>query len=398
MRILWVKAGGLLPLDSGGRIRSYNLVRELAKAHQVTFFGFHGQEDEAAHAELNSICEQVVCFPLQLPSPKSVGESFRYLAGLASREPYSIRKYYRPHVARELDALVKKGNYDVIVCDFVCAASVIPWDSPSHKVLFTHNVEATIWKRHYEVASNPVWKFIAWREWRAMERAENGHLRKADLVLAVSNADRDVFARVISPEKLRVIPTGVDIDYFAPRPAAEEENLLVFTGSMDWLPNEDGVFYFAKEILPRISQAVPAVRLIVVGRKPSRRLEALAAENNQIQLTGWVEDVRPHVARASACVVPLRVGSGTRLKIFEAMSMGKAVISTTIGAEGLPVDSGRHLLLADRPEDFAKAAVLLLQNKSERRRLGAEARTLVETKFSWASVASEFEHALHNSR
>lgn len=394
MRILWVKAGGLLPLDSGGRIRSYNLVRELARRHQVTFFGFHGKEDDAAHSELNSICERVICFPLELPSAKSASESFRYLAGLTSREPYSIRKYYRPHVATELGALVKKEGYDVIVSDFVFAASVIPWDSPCRKVLFTHNVEATIWKRHYQVASNPLWKLIAWREWRAMERAENAYLRKADSVIAVSNADREVFAQVISPERLRVIPTGVDISYFAPYPAAEEDNLLVFTGSMDWLPNEDGIFYFAKEILPLISQAIPTVQLMVVGRKPSRRLQTLAAENNQVRLTGWVDDVRPHVARASACIVPLRVGSGTRLKIFEAMSMAKAVISTTIGAEGLPVESGRHLLMADGPEDFAKAAILLLRSKAERRRLAAEARTLVETKFSWASVATEFERAL----
>jgi sugar transferase (PEP-CTERM/EpsH1 system associated) len=394
VRILWIKAGGLLPLDSGGRIRSYNLVRELAKHHRVTFFGFHAQQDNAAHVDLESICERVVCFPLELPKARSAAEVWQYVGGIASSRPYNIRKYFRPHIAKELRALLEKEAYDVVVCDFAIAASVIPWDVSCPKVLFTHNVEATIWKRHYDVARNPLWKLLSWREWRAMERSENGYLKKADLVIAVSNADRDVFAQLIPAEKLAVIPTGVDVDFFQPMPVAEEENTLVFTGSMDWLPNEDGMFYFIEEIFPGISQQVPTVKLIVVGRKPSRRLQALAAANPQVFLTGWVEDVRPHLARGAVCIVPLRVGSGTRLKIFEAMSMGKAVVSTTIGAEGLPVKTGGDIFLADSPDDFATCVITLLRDKALRQRLGAAARNLVESKFSWSSVAAEFEAAL----
>lgn len=394
MKILWVKAGGLLPLDSGGRIRSYNLVRELAKRHRLTFFGFHAQQDDAAHAELNQICENVKCFPLDLPQARSFAEFRQYLAGIASSQPHSIRKYFRPQVAKELRTLAEKERYDVIVSDFVFAASVIPWDVPTPKVLFTHNVEATIWRRHYQVASNPLWKLLSWREWRLMEAAENRYLKKAELVIAVSQADRDVFARIIPAEKLSVIPTGVDIDYFQPQQEAEEANTLVFTGSMDWLPNEDGIFYFVQEILPLILQRIPAVKLIVVGRKPSRRMQAFAASNPQIHLTGWVEDVRPYLAKGAVCIVPLRIGSGTRLKIFEAMSMAKPVVSTTIGAEGLPVTSGADVYLADSPEDFANSAVMLLQDESLRHRLAAAARGLVENKFSWSSVATEFEACL----
>jgi polysaccharide biosynthesis protein PslH len=397
VRILWVKAGGLLPRDSGGRIRSYNLVRELAKRHQVTFFGFHSQQDNTAHAELQGICERVVCIPLQLPKPRSFREFRQYALGIASSEPYNIRKYCQPYVAKNLRALVKVETYDVIVCDFIIAARVIPWDISIPKLLFTHNVEATIWKRHYEVAKNPLWKLLSWREWRAMEHAETRYLQKADFVIAVSNADRDVFSRMIPQEKLGVIPTGVDIDYFQPRADPEQEHTIVFTGSMDWLPNEDGILYFIQEILPRISKAVCGVKLIVVGRKPSRRLQALVAGGAQVQLTGWVDDVRPYLAKGAVCIVPLRVGSGTRLKIFEAMSMAKAVVSTRIGAEGLPVTSGKDLLLADSPEDFAKSVVLILQDKALRRNLGLAARSLVESKFSWSLVAAKFEVALERT-
>jgi glycosyltransferase involved in cell wall biosynthesis len=163
---------------------------------------------------------------------------------------------------------------------------------------------------------------------------------------------------------------------------------------MDWLPNEDGMFYFIEEVFPGISQQVPTVKLIVVGRKPSRRLQALAAANPQVELTGWVEDVRPHLASGAVCIVPLRVGSGTRLKIFEAMSMGKAVVSTSIGAEGLPVKSGSDIFLADSPTDFATCVIKLLGDKALRQRLGGAARNLVESKYSWSSVAAEFEAAL----
>jgi polysaccharide biosynthesis protein PslH len=312
-----------------------------------------------------------------------------------SPDPYAIRKYCQPRVARELRQLVESGSYDVIVCDFLVAAGVIPWDAPCPKVLFTHNVEATIWKRHYEVARNPLWKLLSWREWRAMEHAENQYLKEADLVLAVSQADSDVFAELVPPEKLVVISTGVDIDYFAPQKSVEQSDTLVFTGSMDWLPNEDGIFYFVREILPRISQQVPGVKLTVVGRKPSRRLESLAGEySNQVQLTGWVDDVRPYLAKSAVSIVPLRVGSGTRLKIFEAMSMNKAVVSTTIGAEGLPVTHGNEIFLADTPEDFAEFSVRLLRDPALRRQIGNAARGLVETKYSWASVATEFAAAL----
>lgn len=398
MRILWVKAGGLVPLDSGGKIRSYNILKQLAREHRVTYFGFHAEQDDAPHAELKGIFERVVTCPLKLPAAKSFAELMQYGKELFSREPYAISKYCQPRVARELRKLVESEKYDVIVCDFLVAAGVIPWDLPCPKVLFTHNVEALIWKRHYEVARNPLWKMLSWREWKAMERAEKRYLREADHVLAVSQTDRDFFAKELPAEKLTVIPTGVDVEYFRPMSVEEEPASLVFTGSMDWMPNEDGIFYFAEEILPKIFEKLPNARLSVVGRKPSARLKALAATDpHHLHLTGWVDDVRPHLAQSAVCIVPLRVGSGTRLKIFEAMGMGKAIVSTTIGAEGLPVRHGEDVLLADSPDDFASSVVRLLEDAAERRRLGNAARELVETKYSWASVAKDFATALEKA-
>lgn len=220
------------------------------------------------------------------------------------------------------------------------------------------------------------------------------YLRLADRVLTVSETDRDAFAQVIDQQKLTVVPTGVDVSYFQPIPVEDRPNSLVFTGSMDWLPNEDAILYFAEAILPLIKRQCPDISLEVVGRNPSRKLQALAEAEKSIRLTGWVDDIRPFLSRGAVCIVPLRIGGGTRLKIFEAMAMGKAVVSTSVGAEGLPVQSGENILLADTPEAFSDAVVSLLNNSVQRKRLGASARNLVQEKYSWRKVAENFVRTL----
>jgi len=391
MKILWVKAGGLVPPDTGGKIRSYNILRELARQHSVTFFSFYGAHDGDVHHSLKDLFDRVVCVPLLLPEPKSPAELGDYIVRLFSSQPYGIAKYCRPEVRRRLHALLNEESFDVIVCDFIYAAGVVPWDWPGPKVFFAHNVEAIIWRRHYEVAVNPLWKAISWVEWRRMEVAERRYLKLADHVLAVSETDRDVFARFVEPKKLTVIPTGVDVVYFEPQSVEEAPNSLVFTGSMDWLPNEDAVLYFIETIFPLIKQQCPEVSLEVVGRNPSRKLQAAAEREKNVRLTGWVEDIRPFVARAAICVVPLRIGGGTRLKIFEALAMAKAVVSTPVGAEGLPLRPGEHFLRADDPTEFAWAVTSLLRDPARRLALGTAGRRLVEERYSWAQVARAFE-------
>jgi sugar transferase (PEP-CTERM/EpsH1 system associated) len=396
MRILWVKAGGLVPPDTGGKIRSYNILRELAGRHSVTFFSYYAALPNDAHPELKSLFDCVVCVPLPLPPPKSLAESLEYGTRLFSSQPYGITKYCRPEAQKRLRDLLERESYDVIVCDFIFAAGIIPWDSAIPKVMFTHNVEAEIWRRHYAVAKNPVWKAVSRLEWRKMEKAERRYLRLADRVLTVSEADKKTFGAFLDPDKMTVIPTGVDVQYF--RPTAVEGNLnsLVFTGSMDWLPNEDGILYFVDTIFPLIKRDCPEISLTVVGRKPSRKLQAVADSDKRIRLTGWVEDIRPFLAKGAVCIVPLRIGGGTRLKIFEAMAMGKAVVSTSVGAEGLPVENGENVILADAPADFAQAVISLLRSPAERQRIGRAARALVEEKYSWRSVAEGFARTLQD--
>ncbi|MGO9269606.1 MAG: glycosyltransferase [Terriglobia bacterium] len=394
MKILWVKAGGLVPLDTGGKIRSYHILRELARRHDVTLFTFYAAHAGDTHHELEHVLQRVVCHPLPIPAQRSWADYRDYGRDFFSGNPHAVAKFCRPGVSEGLRKLMDEEAVDVIVCDFVTPATVIPWDSPCPKVLFTHNVEAVIWRRHYQVAINPLWKAVCLREYLAMDRLERRYLERAAHVLTVSDNDREYFARFIPPSKITVVPTGVDVSYFQPEPDAEIPNRMVFTGSMDWLPNEDAVFYFAKWVLPLIRRQAPDATLWVVGRRPSERLRALAARDLGVQVTGQVEDIRPHVREAAVYVVPLRIGGGTRLKIFEAMAMGKPVVSTSVGAEGLPVHDGQDILLADTPEGFARHVLSLLANRQERVALGMAARALVEEKYSWASVARLFDEAL----
>ena len=394
MKILWVKSGDLVPLDTGGKIRSFNLLKELAKQHEVDFFTFYEKRENDGHPALDRYFHRVHCIPLSMPKKYGIGEYIGYAANLLSLQPYSMTKYCRPHVARQLRELLGGERYDVIVCDFFLTGAVIPWDLSTPKVLFTHNVEAQIWQRHFKVTRNPIWKAVSWREYKTIARLERRYLEQADAVLTVSDTDRETFAKFVPRDKITTVQTGVDVEYFRPAPGKEKPNVMVFTGSMDWMPNEDGILYFVAEILPHIRREISDAQLVIVGRSPSARVRELAAHDSHVQVTGTVDDIRPYMDQAAVYVVPLRIGGGTRIKIFEAMAEGKAVVSTTLGAEGLPVTHEQNIILADKPEDFAARVVTLLRNSRNREILGAAARSLVEENYSWKSVARQFAQVL----
>jgi glycosyltransferase involved in cell wall biosynthesis len=206
----------------------------------------------------------------------------------------------------------------------------------------------------------------------------------------VSAVDRNRLAAIAPRARITAIPTGVDVAYFKPGTQAEDRSHVVFTGAMDWYPNEDGILHFIDAVLPLVRRRVPDTKVTVVGRNPTERVRA-AATRAGVHVTGTVDDVRPYIARGAVYVVPLRVGGGTRLKIFEALAMAKAVVSTRIGAEGLPLVHGEHFLEADGASAFAAAVVGLLRDPAHRQTLGAAGRRLVETQYGWATVARDFE-------
>jgi glycosyltransferase involved in cell wall biosynthesis len=257
-------------------------------------------------------------------------------------------------------------------------------------VLFAHNVEHAIWQRLVRVERRRWARALLALEWRKMRRWEARACRRADLTVAVSAVDGNRLAAIAPSARITAIPTGVDVAYFKPGTQAEDRSHVVFTGAMDWYPNEDGILHFIDAVLPLVRRRVPDAKVTVVGRNPTERMRA-AATRAGVQVTGTVDDVRPYIARGAVYVVPLRVGGGTRLKIFEALAMAKAVVSTPIGAEGLPLVHGEHFLEADGASAFAAAVVGLLRDPARRKALGAAGRRLVETQYGWATVARDFE-------
>ena len=244
MRILWIKAGGLIPFDTGGKIRSYQILRELARTHEVTLFTFYAAHPDDKHGELARTFAHVEYVPLPLPARSGLREAIHYIRRLASRFPYTMAKYDHPAVKRRLRALVRARRYDVIVCDFIYPAGIVPWDHPGPKVLFTDNVEALIWQRHLQVASNPLWKAICWLEQRKMARAERrtcgSPITPSRYPPPIGSSSPVTSMRPGSP----LCPPVSIPRYFQPSSDEEQPDTIGFTGSMDWMANEDAVLYF----------------------------------------------------------------------------------------------------------------------------------------------------------
>jgi sugar transferase (PEP-CTERM/EpsH1 system associated) len=402
MKILWLSANLLLPLDKGGKLRTWHLMRHLARRHDITYVSFADPDQpESDRTGMSEVCSELITVPRrerQKSGPRFLASVARHLLDPV---PYAVAQYRSAEFRRAVRSTLARTDFDRVVCDFLVPAINLPSQLPCPALLFTHNVEAEIWRRHAATAQGWLRKKLYAVQWARMQRFERRTLRRFGRVLAVSALDRATFARLYpdsTAAPVSVIPTGEDTAYFTPQPADPSGPArIVFTGSMDWLPNVDGVLHFVRTILPLIRSEQPDVVFTIVGRSPTAEIRRLAAEPS-IEVTGSVDDIRPYLAASTVNVVPLRIGGGTRLKIFEAMAAGRAVVSTTIGAEGLPAEPGRHLLLEDDPAAFARAVITLLRNPAQRREMEAAARTLVTTRYDWAAAAAIFEQALADTR
>jgi glycosyltransferase involved in cell wall biosynthesis len=308
---------------------------------------------------------------------------------LFSRYPYTVDKYVSRGMQQRLRDLLGTGAYDVLICDFVQPtrnALELPFRP---KILFQHNVEAVLRERHYRQTRNPIARAYLFWEWIRLKRFEAYAAGRFDHCIMVSPEDCRTMATLYGITSTSAIPTGVDVEYFQPREPEAQGHHVVFTGSMDWLPNEDAVRFFTRDVMPIIRRELDAT-FWVVGRDPSSSVRRLGEDNPHVKVTGTVPDVRPFIDRASVYVVPLRIGGGTRIKIFEAMAMQKAVVSTHVGAEGLPVSHGANIVLADDASSIARETIALLRDADARRRIGSAARKLVADNYSWDAAARQF--------
>jgi len=387
-RLLFISPRFLFPADQGGKIRTGNILRQMKGGALEIILASPAPRDHAHFAgDIAAISDRFVYWP-----ERAVSQTRRAQA-LFNRLPVAAATD-RSIAGSRMIAAVLGEKPDIVLADFPHAGVLLPGRIDAASVMFTHNVEAEIFERHAKVASGPmraVWQSQA----RKMRRFEGETLRRFDTVIAVSDRDAAALRERYLPRRIVPIDTGVDLDFFPFQPpptAPKGGGTVIFTGTMSWPANAEGLAWMLEEAWPRVTAARPAARATIVGRGAPDWLVAKARELGAAwDFTGFVDDIRPHVHAAHAYVIPLRVGSGTRIKAFEALAMGCPVVSTTVGIEGLAITHGEHFLAADTAEDFAAAILSLLDNHAAATQMARQARDLVEEKFSWAQVARQFE-------
>ncbi len=380
--LLFISPRFLFPTDEGGKIRTANVLRQMkGGAFRIVLASPAPADVAPFRTELDGVCDVFHGWP------GGVAQPWRRVLALADRRPVSVATDDTAAGRAAVLAAIGAGP-DLVLADFPHAAVLLPATLDRPSVCFTHNVEAEIYERHARVATGPM-RLLWPGQARKMQRFEGETLRRFDRVIAVSRRDAAALRQRFGLADVEAIDTGVDLEFFQPTPPPPPTDTIVFTGVMDSPANIEGIRFLGDAVWPLLTRRRPGARAVVIGRNPPASLQASAPAG--FTFTGTVDDIRPHFAKGDVAVIPLNVGSGTRIKAFEAMAMGRPVVSTTIGVEGLDVIDGEHLLIADTAETFAAAIDRLLGDADLRARLIHNARALVEARFSWAHVARQFE-------
>ncbi|MEM6640214.1 MAG: glycosyltransferase family 4 protein [Pseudomonadota bacterium] len=390
-RLLFVSPRFLFPIDSGGKIRTTGILREMKGGrYDITLLSPEPEDGRDHTSSLQGIADRWAFWT----PVRGIARRMRRALHLFHPLPLPVAS----DLSASADALIARElpRHDVVVFDFIHAAALAPEPIGTPSVMFTHNVEAQIFERHAKVNTHPVMRRIWSAQWRKMKAFEGRSLKRFDRVVAVSDLDRDGFVDHYGADNVETIPTGVDLGFFPYKPMPEPGR-VVFTGSMDWMANQDAIEFFLSDIWPLVRARRDDATMSVVGRAPPERLQARANGVPGFEFTGFVDDVRDYIHRAGVYAIPLRVGGGTRLKVFEAMASGCPVVSTAIGVEGLGLEDGVHYLNAESPEAFAEATCRVLDDPTLARSIAGAARQYVEENASNAIVARRFEQICDNA-
>ncbi len=388
MRVAFVSARPPFPLNSGGRLRTYHLLKQVSAVHRVTLItAFETAAEACALDGLIDAIPQLAVRAVQVPQRGSFPRKMaRLMESVTDPLPYTWAAFNHPRFVENLGCALAERSYDLVHCDHVQIAATAASLARSPCLLNAHNVESVLIGRLADRHGR------GWRRgpmrWQARKTiaAERAAFSSMHACVTVSEIDRHEVHRLAPSLRVAVVPNGVDVGALTQCGIQRRRGLIVFCGAMDWAPNIDAVRWFAEAILPGIRLQLPVVEFLVVGRNPGRRLQQRLKPLG-VTFTDTVPDVRPHLGQAHAVVVPLRSGSGTRLKILEAWAMKKPVVSTTLGAEGLPADDGVNILLANTAQEFADRTVSLLVDDTRACKLAENGRQRVEKSFDWKCVA-----------
>ncbi len=394
MRILLLTPQLPYPPHQGTSLRNFNLIAQLARRHTVCLLSFREPDQSLEQAgPLRELCEWVETLPVP-----SRGTGLRLKQMLTTRRPDMSWRLWSPEFAQRLAHRLAESAFDVVQVEGIELAPYIPTiqaaDSTPLLVYDDHNAEWLLQKRACltDLRSPRRWPAAAYSfvQWKRLKGYEANACRRADVVVAASEADADAIHQVAPEIEITIVPNGVDLGEYTGYNGVTQDYDLVFTGKMDFRPNIDAMLWFCQEVLPLIQNSWPSAKLAIVGQRPHKRLEPLRSLRG-VTITGWVDDVRPYIAGACVYVAPLRVGGGTRLKLLQALAMATPVVATTLGAEGFPIRDGEHLMLADSAEDFALAVLALKNDRAERDHLSSAGLEFVQSAYGWDRLVPKLE-------
>lgn len=382
LRILIVCPEPPAPPSWGFALRVYHLARELGRRHDVSLLTYDMGDPSRAWGHLAGL------FTVHTVSAPSIGRRRAQLRSLVSRDSFHLSRLRTEAMQRALNEITARERFDVIQVE---SSQMFGFEFPPgpELVLDEHNIEHDLLSSIAASERSVPRRLYQRVEQRKVVREEIAAWRRASGCVVTSADDRRRLHEAVPEAVTSVVPNGVDLTQFMPAAAPVDPSSLVFVGSINYRPNTDAVVHFVERILPLVMRAKQDARLTVVGQGAPRSVRRL--EGAAVHVAGAVPDVRPFLAASSVVVVPLRMGGGTRLKVLEALAMGKAVVSTSVGCEGIDVEHGRHLLIADDPAAFAQQVVRVLGDQELARRLGVAGRRLVEAQYGWAAVAAQLE-------
>lgn len=369
------------PPDSGPKIKTWNVLKYLSKKHQVTLVSFVRGDQSAEINKLKEYCYEVHTIPIN----RSIfQDGLAMLRSFITKQPWMMLRDDRVKMRRLIDQLATRTQFVIAHADQLNMAQYANRLQESHKVLDAHNALWLLYKRLAETMNNGPKKWLLERDWKLLKIYEGGICREFEAILAVSDEDKYALLQACECKReMIVIPIAVDTHELKPVERQPDANHIVHVGTMFWPPNIDGIEWFIDQVYPLVRAQKPDIHFDIVGARPPQSLLDLNAKNIGINVTGYVENLLPYLQQTGVFIVPLRAGGGMRVKILEALAQGLPIVTTTIGCEGIAVEHGKHLLIADTPEQFAKAVIQLLRYSEFANKLGNQGRKLVESLYDY---------------
>ncbi len=383
MRVLVLTAKTIWPLLGGAEIRNFSLMKETAKHHDVVLLSFLlGRSDRDHFDGLEPHCEKVIGVDLVRPSWTRMLRAAKSVMG--GSRPFIISDYHRAEMERTVTRVIEEVKIDVVHAHFLHVGQYVMQKGRAAWVYDAHNLEHVLWERFSRFQKNPLMRIFAQLQLPKFVDWQQRVAKMSEKIVTLSDDDRDEYLRIAPDADITTVSNGADIDFFAPLDhVPTEDGAIIYFANFGWPPQDDAAIYFHNEVFPAVKRAVPNAKLYLVGKTPPEAIQRLAGDD--VVVTGFVEDIREYIQRAAVVVLPLRVGAGTKHRVFQSLSMEKPLVTTSVGAEGIALEHGKTAMITDDSDAFAQHTIELLQDPARREAMGRAGRELVVANYDWRS-------------